>query len=92
MFVSNLAGYKMTDGFQGGQHVKKVWGNEGIAVAVNDSGIVGFPIDRIDRQYRAFILGPVFVRYRPLKIPYRYDKSRIKTVLFTPMGFRVGST
>lgn len=42
VFVSNLAGYKMTDGFQGGQHVKKVWGNEGIAVAVNDSGIVGF--------------------------------------------------
>ena len=32
----------MTDGFQGGQHVKKVWGNEGIAVAVNDSGIVAF--------------------------------------------------
>lgn len=42
VFVSNLAGYKMTDGFQGGQHVKKVWGNEGIAVSVNDSGIVGF--------------------------------------------------
>lgn len=42
VFVNNQAGYKLTDGWQGKDYVKKMWGSEAVAVAVNDSGIVGF--------------------------------------------------
>lgn len=42
VFVSNLAGDKMTGGWQGGEYVKKMWGSEAVSVAVNDSGIVDF--------------------------------------------------
>ncbi|MDE6635925.1 MAG: hypothetical protein K2K09_04890, partial [Lachnospiraceae bacterium] len=42
VFVSNLAGDKLTDGWQGGEYVKKMWGSEAVSVAVNDSGIVDF--------------------------------------------------
>lgn len=42
IFVNNQAGYKLTDGWQGKDYVKKMWGSEAVAVAVNDSGIVGF--------------------------------------------------
>ncbi len=37
VFVNNQAGFKLTDG-----RLKKMWGSEAVAVAVNDSGIVGF--------------------------------------------------
>ena len=42
VFVDNLAGYKLTEGWQGSEYVKKMWENETIVVAVNDSGIVDF--------------------------------------------------
>ena len=42
IFVNNLAGYKLTDDWQGSEYVKKMWESEVIAVAVNDSGIVDF--------------------------------------------------
>lgn len=42
VFVNNQAGFKLTDGWQGKDYVKKMWGSEAVAVAVNDSGIVGF--------------------------------------------------
>lgn len=42
VFVNNQAGYKLTDGWQGKDYVKKMWGSEVVAVAVNDNGIVGF--------------------------------------------------
>lgn len=42
VLVDNRAGYKLTDGWQGKNYVKKMWGSEAVAVAVNDSGIVGF--------------------------------------------------
>lgn len=42
VFVSNLAGDKLTDEWQGGEYVKKMWGSEAVSVAVNDSGIVDF--------------------------------------------------
>lgn len=42
VLVDNRAGYKMLDEWQGKDYVKKMWGSEAVAVAVNDSGIVGF--------------------------------------------------
>lgn len=42
VLVDNRAGFKMTDGWQGKNYVKKMWGSEAVVVAVNDSGIVGF--------------------------------------------------
>lgn len=42
VFVNNQAGFKLTDGFQGNQHVKKMWESEAVAVSVCDSGIVDF--------------------------------------------------
>lgn len=42
VFVNNRAGFKLTDGFQGNQHVKKMWESEAVAVSVCDSGIVDF--------------------------------------------------
>lgn len=42
VFVSNLAGDKLTDEWKGGEYVKKMWGSEAVSVAVNDNGIVDF--------------------------------------------------
>lgn len=42
VFVNNLAGFKYSDGWQGTEYVKKMWENETVIVAVNDSGIVDF--------------------------------------------------
>ncbi len=42
VLVDNRAGYKLLDEWQGKDYVKKMWGSEAVAVAVNDSGIVGF--------------------------------------------------
>lgn len=42
LFVNNQAGFKLTDEWQGDNYVKKMWGSEAVAVAVNDSGIVSF--------------------------------------------------
>lgn len=42
IFVDNSAGSKLIDEWQGSEYVKKVWGNEAVVVAVNDSGIVDF--------------------------------------------------
>lgn len=42
VFVTNLAGDKMTDGWQDSEYVKKMWGSEAVSVAVNDNGIVDF--------------------------------------------------
>lgn len=42
VLVDNRAGFKLADEWQGKEYVKKMWGSEAVAVAVNDSGIVGF--------------------------------------------------
>ena len=42
VFVNNQAGFKFTDEWQGSDYVKKMWESEAVAIAVNDSGIVGF--------------------------------------------------
>ncbi len=42
VFVNNQAGFKLTDGFQGNQYVKKMWESEAVALSVNDRGIVDF--------------------------------------------------
>jgi hypothetical protein len=42
VFVDNTAGGKLTDDWQGDTYVKKVWNNEAVVIAVNDSGIVSF--------------------------------------------------
>lgn len=42
VFVNNQAGFKLTDGWQSGSYVKKMWGSEAIAICVNDSGVVNF--------------------------------------------------
>lgn len=42
VFVNNQAGFKLTDGWQGSDYVKKMWESEAVAIAVNDSGIVAF--------------------------------------------------
>lgn len=42
VFVNNLTGFKFSDGWQGTEYVKKMWENETVIVAVNDSGIVDF--------------------------------------------------
>lgn len=42
VFVNNLTGFKYSDGWQGTEYVKKMWENEMVIVAVNDSGIVDF--------------------------------------------------
>lgn len=42
VFVNNQAGHKMIDEWQGKDYVKKMWENEVVSVAVNDSGIVDF--------------------------------------------------
>lgn len=42
VFVNNQAGFKLMDEWQGSSYVKKMWGSEAVAVAVNDSGIVSF--------------------------------------------------
>lgn len=41
-FVSNSAGAKHTEGWDGDVYVKKEWGGESVTIFVNDSGIVGF--------------------------------------------------
>ena len=40
--VSNQAGIKITDGWDGDTYVKKMWPGETVVVMVNDTGIVGF--------------------------------------------------
>lgn len=40
--VSNQAGVKITDGWDGDTYVKKMWPGETVVVMVNDTGIVGF--------------------------------------------------
>lgn len=42
VFVNNQAGFKISDEFQGNQHVKKMWESEAVAVSVCDNGIVDF--------------------------------------------------
>lgn len=42
VFVNNQAGFKYTDEWQGSEYTKKMWESEAVAIAVNDSGIVGF--------------------------------------------------
>lgn len=42
VFVNNQSGFKLTDGWQGNDYVKKQWGSEAIAIAVNDNGIADF--------------------------------------------------
>lgn len=42
VFVNNLTGFKFSDGWQGTEYVKKMWENETLVAAVNDSGIVDF--------------------------------------------------
>lgn len=42
VFVNNLTGFKLSDGWQGSEYVKKMWESETVVVAVNDSGIVNF--------------------------------------------------
>ncbi len=42
VFVNNLSGFKFNEGWQGNEHVKKMWESETIVVTVNDSGITDF--------------------------------------------------
>lgn len=42
VFVNNQAGFKLVDEWRGKDYVKKMWENEAVSIAVNDSGIVDF--------------------------------------------------
>lgn len=42
VFVNNLNGFKLSDGWKGTEYVKKMWESETVVIAVNDSGIVDF--------------------------------------------------
>lgn len=42
VFVNNQAGFKLIDEWKGNDYTKKMWSGEAVAVAVNDSGVVGF--------------------------------------------------